>query len=620
MGETILKQIKSGEIELAKDAKGNVIETFKLVGHSQGVAASPGIADVLIENGYKVEAAYNIAPKQPGDIKFNSKVGRVVQYGSKKDIIAPQSPMQGKVTEGRGPKKDGHIEGHKLNNYGNIFEHKNGKDDNVLPRTDVKQNNAYLLSIILLLNLLFGNCVSKKQKLKCLNEIINSNHNDREYIEMKKAIHDSIIHWAMLGLSGHKGYLYNKWKVDDFLFNSKRDKLFGWIINLGEESDKLNFLDFFIGEKLNGRWYYYTHNIAGSIWYDKTKNYNKTYTFKHISNSAKRQFIDGAAASLVAHSQGVAASAGIADVLIENGYKVEASYNIAPKQPGDIKFNSKVGRVVQYGSKKDIIAPQSPMQGKISEGNGPEKDGPIQGHLLSNYGNIFTQPKGSDGYVAPRKDTKENNSYLLSIVLLLNLIFGGCVNRKQQLKCLNNILAHSNQDPEYKLMKKAIRDSVLKFASLKLENHSRYLRTNWRVGDFIMNSSKNKLFGWIIDFTNDEEELNYLKLFIGEKLNGRWYYYTHNMRGVWFDKKTNNMKTYTYKHIADYAKKEIIGGGLFKWNSCTIDDDYIEGWQREKEEGYKMSMYQDHLEFLNSQGMYETDDTDSVSTNSHDKN
>ncbi|CAF3212903.1 unnamed protein product, partial [Rotaria socialis] len=354
MGETILKQIKSGEIELAKDAKGNVIETFKLVGHSQGVAASAGIADVLIENGYKVEASYNIAPKQPGDIKFNSKVGRVVQYGSKKDIIAPQSPINATdLKKGRGPEKDGPIQGHLLSNYGNIFEHRNGKDDNVLPRTDVKQNNAYLLSIILLLNLLFGNCVSKKQKLKCLNEIINSNHNDREYIEMKKAIHDSIIHWAMLGLSEHKVYLYNKWKVDDFLFNSKRDKLFGWIIDLGKESDKLNFLDFFIGEKLNGRWYYYTHNIAGSIWYDKTKNYNKTYTFKHISNSAKRQFIDG---------------------------------------------------------------------------------------------------------------------------------------------------------------------------------------------------------------------------------------------------------------------------GLFKWNSCTIDDDYIEGWQRENENGYKLSMYQDHLKFLNRQGMYKTDDTDSVSTNSHDKN
>jgi len=44
------------------------------------------------------------------------------------------------------------------------------------------------------------------------------------------------------------------------------------------------------------------------------------------------------------------------------------------------------------------------MKGNVEQGPGPSKDGPIDGHLLENYDNIFDVEKGKNGYVAPRKD------------------------------------------------------------------------------------------------------------------------------------------------------------------------------------------------------------------------
>jgi len=88
-GEALLKKIEAGEVKMKAG------ETVKMVSHSQGGAYAAGMAEVLVNAGYKVEVSYNIAPKQPGDIENSDKVGRIVQYSSPSDFIAHQSNMPG---------------------------------------------------------------------------------------------------------------------------------------------------------------------------------------------------------------------------------------------------------------------------------------------------------------------------------------------------------------------------------------------------------------------------------------------------------------------------------------------------------------------------------------------
>lgn len=122
-------------------------------------------------------------------------------------------------------------------------------------------------------------------------------------------------------------------------------------------------------------------------------------------NSGDVTLGDGETIKIFAHSQGSAHAAGMSEALIEAGYEIEVIYNIAPRNPEDISTPDKVGRVVQYGSDKDMIAPQSPMPGdNVEHGGGPSKDGRINGHLLGNYHNILDIKEGEKGYVAPRKD------------------------------------------------------------------------------------------------------------------------------------------------------------------------------------------------------------------------
>jgi RHS repeat-associated protein len=134
-GETMLKMINDGDIKLETDENGNVTESIKIVSHSQGSSYAAGMSKILTDAGYNVEVEYNLAPKQPGDIP-ETDASRRVQYGSDKDMIAPQSPMQGDVEQGPGPNKDGAIDGHLLENYDNIFDVEKGKDGYVAPRKD----------------------------------------------------------------------------------------------------------------------------------------------------------------------------------------------------------------------------------------------------------------------------------------------------------------------------------------------------------------------------------------------------------------------------------------------------------------------------------------------------
>ncbi|MFL3663697.1 MAG: RHS repeat-associated core domain-containing protein [Flavobacteriales bacterium] len=109
---------------------------------------------------------------------------------------------------------------------------------------------------------------------------------------------------------------------------------------------------------------------------------------------------------IVSHSQGSAKAAGISNVLTEAGYKVEVEYNIAPKQGEDIP-ETKADRKVQFGSDADFIAPQSPIkdaeQYELSKEEKTVSSG--GGHKVGSYDEVLDIEKGSDGYVAPRKDS-----------------------------------------------------------------------------------------------------------------------------------------------------------------------------------------------------------------------
>jgi RHS repeat-associated protein len=136
-GKALIKKIESGEIELEKDENGKIIESIKLVSHSQGSANAAGIEKALTEKGYKVEVSYNIAPKQPGQIS-ESGADRVVQYSSGMDMVAPQSKMEAADEVKAFPDEgnNGPIDGHLTKNQSWITKIAQGKYGGVAKRKD----------------------------------------------------------------------------------------------------------------------------------------------------------------------------------------------------------------------------------------------------------------------------------------------------------------------------------------------------------------------------------------------------------------------------------------------------------------------------------------------------
>ena len=148
-------------------------------------------------------------------------------------------------------------------------------------------------------------CKGEKERMDCLNSLIETNQKSIEYEQMLTAISDSITVWANKGLKNTSAYLNenSEWKVEAFLFNEDSSKIFGWILRIDKEKvtdipaqsdrdDILDFVDFFSGENINGQWHYYIHNMPKK-WFARKENNNKSYSFYQLSTFAKQEVIKG---------------------------------------------------------------------------------------------------------------------------------------------------------------------------------------------------------------------------------------------------------------------------------------------------------------------------------------
>lgn len=195
------------------------------------------------------------------------------------------------------------------------------------------------------------------------------------------------------------------------------------------------------------------------------------------------------------------------------------------------------------------------------------------------------------------------------IIMLLMIFFGGCKNKEEQLQCLEEQIAKHNENQEYENLKIAVADSIKKWSQQGLQYTSSYNDSNsiWKVDEILFNEDKSKLFGWLLkvdkeqvaDIPKGEDRndiLDYVEYFTGEKREGKWYFYIHNMPSVWFAREDNNSQPYSFEYLSKSAKEEVVKGGVFKKGTCEMNYSYINEWiDREGRELYKW-----HQEFLKS--------------------
>lgn len=179
------------------------------------------------------------------------------------------------------------------------------------------------------------------------------------------------------------------------------------------------------------------------------------------------------------------------------------------------------------------------------------------------------------------------------------LILAGCINQKKRINCLNEILLENNSEVE--MLVNELEDSVYSWAKRGLEFMSSFNseKSTWYIDGLLLNSSSDKLFGWILQVYNEENErtLDYINFFSGEKINGKWFFYLHSMPSIWASRKDNEGQKHTFEDLSEEARKRVVEGGLIKYK-CEINDSYINGWIDREDR----RLYEWHQEFLKSEG------------------
>ncbi len=169
-----------------------------------------------------------------------------------------------------------------------------------------------------------------------------------------------------------------------------------------------------------------------------------------------------------------------------------------------------------------------------------------------------------------------------------------CMRQDEKMKCLNEALKTENKE-----LTSTLQDSIQSWSRRRLKSMSRFSpsESTWKIDALIINSSSDKLFGWILQIDNDDSKdaLDYVKFYSGENKNGQWFFYLHNMPKILADREDNGNQKYTFEQLSEIARKEVVNGGLVN-NNCQIDDSYINDWIDRK----GRNLFEWHTKFLQS--------------------
>ena len=183
----------------------------------------------------------------------------------------------------------------------------------------------------------------------------------------------------------------------------------------------------------------------------------------------------------------------------------------------------------------------------------------------------------------------------ISVMLIFLMVsMQSCMSQDEKMECLNEALEVENKE-----LTSTLQDSIQSWSRRELKSMSRFNpnASTWKIDAMIKNSSSDKLFGWILQVDNDnsKDALDYVKFYSGEKRNGQWFFYLHNMPKTWADREDNGNQKYTFEQLSEIARKEVVNGGLVNEN-CKMDDSYINGWiDREGR-----NLFEWHKKFLQS--------------------
>lgn len=175
------------------------------------------------------------------------------------------------------------------------------------------------------------------------------------------------------------------------------------------------------------------------------------------------------------------------------------------------------------------------------------------------------------------------------IIVLTTFCFS-CLTKQGRVKCFEKKYHLELNEPKVSVIKNMVIDSLNSWANLRMKYMTSYNSKNmiWKVDKIVFNKSGNRLLGWVLKkYTNKESNVDYIKMFVGEKRNGNWIFYFRYMPNIMINrnlsfkylkpKHTKGMP-YSFDDLSEIAVYQMVQGGLFKFGSCKIDHSYIDSW------------------------------------------
>lgn len=201
------------------------------------------------------------------------------------------------------------------------------------------------------------------------------------------------------------------------------------------------------------------------------------------------------------------------------------------------------------------------------------------------------------------QDLNKNMKKFLLPLLLLIVIFS-CKNLNKQLQCFDEYQKEIRKTEVYIEVLSAFKDTLKQWVAMKLQYITPTQGEEWQIDSTIFfNTTMDRCLLLLLrrEKSINSSYLDNAEIILAVKKSDGWHFYFSSMPsiGTPVREDPNNPGTYihyTFEQMSRYVTKRLIKSGYYKRWSCTINDEYVNGWY----DGWEKKWEEVHQHFLRS--------------------
>lgn len=180
------------------------------------------------------------------------------------------------------------------------------------------------------------------------------------------------------------------------------------------------------------------------------------------------------------------------------------------------------------------------------------------------------------------------------VIAVAALLLDNSPSLPEQLSCYEEQLNASSKTMEYQNIQMLFTDTLNSWIQRGVRRVQSYRRNKWIIDGIALNTRKDRGFVIVLEVASDDDAMmDYINFYGIQSEPDGWHFYSASYASMGISRlgQTQGMAL-TFPELSLIARRNLLGSGYYRKNTCMIDDGYVDG-------NFKGEIHRLHERFLN---------------------